>query len=242
MQPEPPKEVPGVDEDQLAAVVGTLPNLPNISAEDADRFTQAVRAIAETRARRGWANEDKEDIAVFVMVKRPRQAGENFDTQPFTDLIVTDEPLLGRLFLSSRDGSNGRVMRMPVAQNAILEWLEANALASCPIVIVYKDSKKMVTRRNGINDDTRIDPIRDHPPSATLGELCEALEHFHLSHLLTPTHCPDGVWAKGRAKEYGLTTYGLRLTEGIRTDPPHHYHHLLEKEGSHHEKIRLRIH
>ena len=203
MQPEPSKEVPGVDENQLASVTKTLLALPDILAEDADRFTQAIRALAETRVQSGWTNEYEENIAVFVMVKRPRQIGERFDTQPFTDLIATDEPLLGRLFLSDRNASRGRVMRIPVADpNAILEWLEDNGLASCPIVIVYKDSKKMVTRRNGIKDDVRIDPIRDRQPSATLEELCEALEHFHLTHLLTPSRCPDGVWDKGRAEEY----------------------------------------
>ena len=60
--------IPGVDSQQLAAVAGLLPELPNFRAEAADRFSQAVRALVETRARNAWPNEGDADIAVFVML------------------------------------------------------------------------------------------------------------------------------------------------------------------------------
>ena len=178
-----------------------LPSLPNVRAEAADRFAQAIRALVESRAQDEWPNEGEEDVAVFVMVDRPRQVGEKHGAHPFADLIAKEEPILGRLFLTNRDASGGRFMQMPVTDpNAILEWLDDNDLAGCPLVIAYRKSKTMVTRRAGIGDLARRDPIRDHPPSATLGELLAALEHFHINRLLTPTCCSDGVWEQERAQ------------------------------------------
>lgn len=203
MPPEIPDSVPGVEDKQLAAVVSDLPALPNIRAEVADRFSQAIRNLVENRAQQSWVNEGEQNVAVFVMVDRPRQVGENHDAQPFVDPIANNSPLLGHLFFTNQDASAGRVMPMPVKDsNNILEWLEENKLSSLPLVIVYKDSKTMVTRRCGIDDNARNDPIRDRPPTATKAELLEALEYFHSKSLLTPICCLDGVWERGRANEY----------------------------------------
>ena len=216
MQPEVPESIPGVDDKQLAAVASLLPSLPNVRAEAADRFAQAIRALVESRAQDEWPNEGEEDVAVFVMVDRPRQVGEKHGAHPFADLIAKEEPILGRLFLTNRDASGGRFMQMPVTDpNAILEWLDDNDLAGCPLVIAYRKSKTMVTRRAGIGDLARRDPIRDHPPSATLGELLAALEHFHINRLLTPTCCSDGVWEQERANQY---IPGPRPEKSIQSD------------------------
>ena len=203
MQPEYSDSVHGVDDDQLAAIVNDLPTLPNIRAEDADRFSQAIRALVETRAQDGWTNEGKQDVAVFVMVNRPRQVGEKHGAKPFADPIANNAPLLGNLFLTNRDASAGRVMPMPVTDvNEILDWLEDNGLTDQPLVTIYRGSKKMVTRRRGIGNLAHNDPIREHPPSASLDELLKALNFFHLNSLLTPTCCLPDVWEKGRENEY----------------------------------------
>ena len=203
MPPRNTDSVPGVDDSQLAAVTSSLLTLPNIRSGDVDRFTQAIRTLAENCAQNDWANEGNEDAGVFVMVNHPRQVGEKFGAQPFTDPIAKNQPVLGKLFFTNRDASAGRSMQMPVPDsNRILEWLQDNELDAVPIIIIYRNSKKMVTRKNGINDYASICPIRDHPPSATIQELTEALEHFHLNQLLIPTSCPVGVWENGRAQDY----------------------------------------
>ena len=202
MPPEVPEDVPGVDDDQLAAVAGLFPTLPNIRAEPADRFAQAVRSLVEKRAREEWPNEGDEDVAVFVMADHPRPAGEPYGAEPFADPIGKKDPLLGRLFFANRDASSGRAMKIPTDPNAILEWLEDNRLTACPLVIVYRQTKTMVTRPSGTKGLARNDPIRDREPVATLSELMEALEYFHMCQLLTPTCCPDGVWEPGHAHQY----------------------------------------
>ena len=202
MPAEVPNDIPGVEDKQLAAVAGLLPELPNIRAEPADRFAQAVRTLVESRARREWPNEGEADLAVFVMVDHPRQVGERHGARPFADPLAKDDPLLGHLFFANRDASAGRFMSIPTDPNAILEWVADHDLGDRPIVIVYRTSKQMVTRRAGIDDPARHDPIRDQEPSATLPELMEALDHFHRTGLLTPMCCPDGVWEPGRAARY----------------------------------------
>ena len=194
--------IPGVDTQQLADVAGLLPELPNIRAEPVDRFVQGVRRLAETRAQRAWPNEGDADCAVFVMVDHPRLVGEKHGAEPFTDLVATDDPLLGKLFFATRDASRGQVRPLPADPNAILNWIGDRGLGNCPIVTVYRKSKMMVTRRAGADDDAMHDPIRDQKPSATLEELREALTFHHLAHLLTPTCCPDGVWERNRAHQY----------------------------------------
>ena len=202
MPAEFPNDIPGVEDNQLAAVAGLLPALPNHRAEPADRFAQAVRALVESRAQRDWPSEGEADLAVFVMVDHPRRIGERHGALPFADPLAKNDPLLGRLFFANRDASAGRFMSIPTDPNAILEWLADHDLGGCPIVTVYRTSKKMFTRRAGINDPARHDPIRDREPSATLPELMEALAHFHQTRLLTPMYCPDGVWQPGRADRY----------------------------------------
>ena len=130
--------VGGVADRDLAAVVGLLPALPNIGAEPADRFAQAVRALVENRAQREWPNEGDEDLAVFIMVDHPRPVGERHGGRPFADLIAKSEPLLGRLFFANRDASSGRVIVLPTEPNAIVEWLEEKGLGDCSIVTVYR--------------------------------------------------------------------------------------------------------
>ena len=202
MPPEVPGNVPGVDDDQIADVAGLFPTLPNIRAEPADRFAQAVRSLVEMRARNEWPNEEEADVAVFVMVDHPRRVGERHGAQPFADPIAKEDPLLGRIFFANRDASSGRSMTIPIDANAILDWLENHELTSCPMVSVYRKSKTMVTRSSGTRGLARSDPIRDREPVATLSELLEALEYFHMHRLLTPTCCPDGVWEPGHAHQY----------------------------------------
>lgn len=202
MPTEVSDSIPGVDDQQLAAVAGLLPELPNIRAEPADRFAQAVRNLVEKRAQKAWPNEGDADFAVFVMVNHPRQVGEDHGALPFADPLAKDDPLLGRLFFANRDASAGRFMSVPTESNAILEWIADQGMADCPIVTVYRKSREMVTRRTGINDTARYDPIRDREPSATLPELREALEYHHRRRLLTPSGCPDGVWEPHCAHQY----------------------------------------
>ena len=202
MPANPSDGVPGIDDQQLAAVAGLLPKLPNIGAEPADRFAQEVLKLVENRAQKNWPNEGEADLAVFVKVGYPRQVGEKHGAIPFVDPIATDQPLLGRLFFANRDASLGRSMPLPTEANAILEWLDDNELGGCPIVIAYRSSKKMVTRRSGTHDTARCDMIRDQEPSATLSELLEALKYFHRTQILTPMSCPGGVWEPKRAHEY----------------------------------------
>ena len=194
--------IPGVDSQQLAAVAGLLPELPNFRAEAADRFSQAVRALVETRARNAWPNEGDADIAVFVMVDHPRQVGETHGAHPFVDPLAKSDPLLGRLYFANSDASRGRAMPIPTDPDAILEWLADQDLGGCPIVTVYRKSKRMVTRRAGIDDLKMDDPIRDQKPSATMPELKEALAYFHRERLIVPARCPKGVWAPRRAHRY----------------------------------------
>ena len=197
-----PDSVSGVDDQELAAVVGLLPELPNIGAEPADRFAQAVRTLVEKRAQKEWPNEGGEDLAVFVMVDHPRRIGEKHGAVPFADPIAKDDPLLGRLFFANRDASSGRFVTLPEDPNGMLEWLDDKGLGNCPIVTVYRRLMKMVTRRAGTSHSARTDPIRDNEPSASMPELMEALQHYHRTRLLTPICCPDGVWTPGRAHQY----------------------------------------
>ena len=202
MPSEVPNNIPGVEDEQLAAVAGLFPDLPNLRAEPADRFAQAVRTLVENRARRDWPNEGEADLAVFVMVDHPRRVGERHGARPFADPLAKDDPLLGHLFFANRDASAGRFMSIPTDPNAIIEWLADHDLGECPIVAIYRTSKRMVTRRAGINDPARHDPIRDREPSATLPELMDALDYFHRTQLLTPMCCPAGVWEPGYAGRY----------------------------------------
>lgn len=202
MPTEVPGSVPGTDDKQLARVACRLPELPDIGAEPADRFAQAVRTLVEKRARNEWPNEGDADVAVFVMVDYPRQIGERHGAVPFADPASKEDPILGRLFFANRDASFGRSMPIPIDPNAIIEWIDEKGLGDSPIVTVYRKSMEIVTRRSGNADSAKTDQIRDQEPPATLPELVDALTHFHKERLLTPVNCPKGVWEKERAHQY----------------------------------------
>ncbi len=202
MPPEPPASVAGTDDAVLAAVAGILPKLPNVRAEDPDRFAQAARALLETRAQAGWPAEGEADVAAFVMVDRPREFAERFTSDAIMDPIATQEPLLGRLLLMNRDCSSGRSLPLPCAPANLLDWLSENGLDDRPVAVAYRTTSTMTVRREGVEDLIRPHRIRDHPPAATVEELLDALNHFHLTGLLTPTCCVSGVWEPKRAAKY----------------------------------------
>jgi hypothetical protein len=202
MPPEPTASVPGADDTLLAAVAGLLPTMPNVRAQDPDRFAQATRALVEVRAQAGWPSEGDADVAAFVKVDRPREFAVRITSDPIMDPIATQEPLLGRLFLMNRDCSSGRALPLPCALGNLLDWLSENGLGDRPVVVAYRTTSTMTVRRDGVEDMMQPHRIRDHPPAATITELLEALDHFHRDRLLTPTCCVTGVWEPKRAAQY----------------------------------------
>ncbi len=199
---EPVASVIGVDDIMLAAVAGILPKLPNVRAEDPDRFAQATRALVEARAQAQWPAEGEADVAAFVMVDRPREFAARFASEAVMDPIATQVPLLGRLFLMNRDCSSGRGMALPCAHGDLLDWLAGQGLCDRPLAVAYRATGTMSVRRDGVEDLMHRYKIRDHPPVATADELLEALNHFHLDRLLTPSCCVTGVWEPKRASQY----------------------------------------
>lgn len=196
MPAEESGRIPGVDDQELAAIASLVPALPNVPASRPDRFVQAVRMLVEKRAQEGWPDEvGSADLAVFVLVDYPRQVGELHGGQPFADPTAQGTPLLGHLFFSSPDATHGQFIRLPTDASAIYQWLEDHDFGSYPMVAIYRNKREIVTRRGGIHDPAQIDAIRDHEPLATVDELMRALKHYHRSEVLTPTNCPDGVWA-----------------------------------------------
>ena len=194
--------VAGTDDQLLKSAVGELPALPNIRADDADRFAQGIRALVEGRAQRNWPREnDSEDVAVFILVERPRETGDQFEAMPIMDPVATDERLLGRLFFMNRDASRGRYIDLPTEPARIGDWIFDNHLSNRPVIIIYRKSLQMVTRRSGIEDHAYYDRIRNTKPKATIDDLVEALDFFHIRQL-TPASCADGIWELGRAAEY----------------------------------------
>ena len=190
------ESIPGVEDQELAATAGLLPTLPNVPAHRPDRFVQAVRMLVERRAQEGWPQEDDgTDLAVFVLVDYPRKVGDAHGGQPFADPVAQGIPLLGHLFFASADASHGQFVRLPTTADAIYEWLEDRDLGHCPVVAAYRNKRQLVMRRGGIHDSARTEAIRDHEPVATVDQLTKALSHYHVSQVLTPIGCPDGVWA-----------------------------------------------
>lgn len=194
--------IPGVSDSEVAGAVGKLASIPTTALEDHERFLVAVRALVESRAQSGWQNEGTEDVAVFVLAPYPRKIGEELGATAVSDLIATNDPILGQIFFLNRDASSGRGMPLPVKPNEILEWLVDKNLGQLPVVTIHRSSKLLTSRARGAMGDTRRDVIRDKPPVATLGEIQQALEVSHREMLLTPSVCPDGVWEPGRAAEY----------------------------------------
>ena len=208
-------EIAGVEDEELEAVAGLVPRLPNVRAARADRFAQAVRTLVEKRAQRGWPNETTADVAVFVLVDYPRKVGEAHDGKPFADPMAQDTPLLGYMFFASADATHGQVIPIPTGAPAILHWLDGHELGGCPMVAVYRNTKMMVTRRFGIDDVAHNDVIRDEEPSATVQELMDALRHYHRSRVVTPGNCPSGVWKRDCSDHY---IPGPRPEKSIQTD------------------------
>ena len=214
MPAEESGRIPGVDDQELAAIASLVPALPNVPAPRADRFVQAVRMLVEKRAQEGWPDEaNGADLAVFVLVDYPRQVGEEHGGQPFADPTAQGTPLLGHIFFSSPDATHGQFIQLPAEAGAIYQWLEDHELDRYPMVAVYRTRKEMVTRRGGIHDLAQIDAIRDHEPLASVDELMEALSHYHRSRVLTPSNCPDGVWDS--PNEY---IPGMRPEKSIQSD------------------------
>lgn len=215
MAAERSAEIGGVKDEELAAVAGLVPALPNVRAARADRFAQAVRTLVEKRAQRGWPNETAADVAVFVLVDYPRKVGEAHEGKPFADPMAQGTPLLGNMFFSGADATHGQFIPIPTEASAILEWLDDQELGGCPVVAVYRNAKEMVTRRFGIEDSARSDEIRDQEPLATVHELVDALTHYHRSRVVTPTGCPEGVWEPRSAHRY---IPGPRPEKSIQSD------------------------
>ena len=214
MATESPDEIPGVEDEHLARVAGLVPALPNIRAARADRFAQAVRTLVERRAQAGWPAENpEEDLAVFVLVDYPRQAGKGHGGTSFMDPMDQGTPLLGRMFFSNPNASAGQWVTLPEAPHAMLDWLKDEGLGACPIVTVYRGAKEMATRRGGTEDEAAYDAIRETEPEATVEELQAALSLYHRRRALTPA-CP-GVWEKDRAAQY---VPGPHPERSIQTD------------------------
>ena len=202
MRRDSPSPIAGTDDQLLKYAVGELPALPNVRAGDADRFAQGVRALVEERAQGNWPNEGGcDDVAVFLLVDRPRETGDRFNAAPIMDPIATDERLLGRMFFMNRDASRGRYIDLPTESDEIGDWISDNDLGNQPVIVVYRGKLKMVTRRSGIEDQAYYDQIRSKKPKATIEELVEALKYFHIRQL-TPVSCADGVWESDRAAGY----------------------------------------
>jgi hypothetical protein len=197
-------DIDGVNDADLLSAASGLPTLPNLRAEDPDRFAQAIRSLVERRAQNGWPGEDDgAEVGAFVLVARPREFRHQFDSDPIMDPSANRDPVLGRLLLLTRDGGHGEVMALPCSPNELVDWLIGNGLGNAPLVIAYRPGATMTVRRAGVNGDvTHQDEIRDTPPNATLGELQRALERFHLAHLLIPSSCVKGVWEPKRAAAY----------------------------------------
>jgi hypothetical protein len=94
-------------------------------------------------------------------------------------------------------------MDLPTEPDAILEWLIGQGLGDYPAIFVYRGSGLMLASSYGAKHDvTAKDRIRNKPPIATLAEVGDALRLVHTERLVTPSGCPEGVWARERAAEY----------------------------------------
>lgn len=194
--------IPGVSDDHIAAAAVQSATLPNLHADRPHRFAQGVRALVENRARQGWPGEGAEDVAIFVLVDYPREAGRPHSGKPFADPAAQSTPLLGHLYFSTPDATHGRFIPMPSEPNAILEWLDDHGFGDCAIVSVYRNAKLMVTRPLGVRGLAQNDPVRDQEPAATIQQLMDALRHYHRSYVITPGCCPPDLWKEKSAHQY----------------------------------------
>lgn len=196
-------DIDDIDDGVLAAIVSTVPGLPSTASEDADRFAGEVRRLVENRATKGWPFEQADSqTAVFVMVDYPRLVVERISACTVFDLPDVNMSLFGRIFFLTRDASNGGHIEFPCKDAEIINWLEDNGFEQAPIVIAHKGTMKMSIRRCGIADDAIHEVIRDKPPKLTISELQDALDHFHLDRLVSPTQCGPGIWESKRARQY----------------------------------------
>lgn len=194
--------VPDVSDEDIAAAVQHLPEVPITNVDDSDRFVIEIRRLVEERAQDGWPNEGDANVAAFVMVPYPRQVKERYDNERVLDLRAGSRSLLGDLFFLSIDGTHGCAMPMPVGDADILDWLEDKGFQECPVVLIYRGTLTMVSRASGASGEATTNSIRETVPAATLDELLESLVHFHSYNLLTPTLCPKGVWEPKRTMNY----------------------------------------
>lgn len=220
-----PDEVTGQIADvldaDLASVTQTLVSQPDVNADDRDRFFGQVQAIVEDRARREWPGEGGGGISIFVRADYPRQAATALaGTKPSADMIGTDEPLMGRLFLLDRNASQGWSGDLPFTDSGeIIEWLSTMPFGSSQVILVYRSTSLMIERANGAQGGmTRKESIRTELPPVTREGLFEALNHFHMSNVLTPQNCPDGLWRAGHADAYHVgPTPEISLQAQLRT-------------------------
>lgn len=193
------------EEQLIARVVGSAPNLPIISGGESDRFFQEVRALLERRAQDSWKHEDDEcKSAVFVLVDFPRKplSSNEFVLDSVVDLPATNEKVFGKIFFLSFNAGNGTKLDLPVERNGILDWLSDNGLGLNPVVIAHRDTQKLSTRVSAENDEVTWQTIRDKKPALTIDSIKEALSVFHSDKLSTPSSCGTGVWEPKRSAEY----------------------------------------
>ncbi|TPK96544.1 MULTISPECIES: hypothetical protein [unclassified Mesorhizobium] len=205
MADEVASQIADVSDAELASVTQTLVFQPDVSADDRDRFFGQVQALVEDRARREWPGEDGSGISIFVRADYPRQAASALaGTKPSADMVGTDEPLMGRLFLLDRNASQGWSGDLPFADSGeLIEWLTTLPFGSSQVILVYRSTSLMIERANGAQGGmTRKESIRAKLPPVTREGLLEALNHFHMHSVLTPQNCPDGLWRVGHAEAY----------------------------------------
>jgi hypothetical protein len=200
---KPLGEVPGVGDREMLAALRDLASIP-ATADVADRFAFEVRGIVEDRAQTNWNGErSSSDVAVFLHTPYPRKVGSKLGATPVTNLIASGAPILGKLFLLNQDASYGYAIDFPTEPDGIINWLIDGDLGDQPVVFAYRGSKRLLARAKGAKGEiTRRDMVRDKPPAATLEEVEEAMTFIHGEHLISPSVCPDGVWAKGRSAKY----------------------------------------
>lgn len=198
--------IPGVNDSDLASSVLDYPAQPLVDADEADRFCNQIRRLADSRAQSNWPNENSGDSAVFVMVKWPRSVREELSSvlgslESVLDPQANLVPLFGRLFILNRDGSRGFVASLPCGTKDILDWLENNGLDRWPVAILWRQKERITFRRNATSDESRWLDVRSVMPKTTVDNLLKALSQFHEDRLVTPGSC-EGVWMKGREAEY----------------------------------------
>ena len=197
-------QVEGVDDADLELSLSKLAKLPNPRVKDPERFAGSVRELLEIRAQSGWPGEmTDDDVGAFVLVPRPREFRKRLRSVGITDPDATEDPILGKVLLLTRDGSGGEALKMPCAPNDVVDWLVGQGLGDAPLVLGYRATSTMTVRLSGASGERdRKDPIRDTPPQATLTELETALKHFHKTELLTPSSAIKGIWQPSLAAQY----------------------------------------